>query len=277
MAILVIASFLFSWMAFVVTGYFVTPLIPAFSPEPVISGYIGFFSGVISLGVIPLIALIWLLFKVLWGYQIGPRIRRGTFGIWAVSLFLFVATMLFGARNFVHDFTETEVVYEEKVNTEQPLILDLKSGYDDVFDNNIGIINLEDHLIISRGELYLRNISVELIPTQSDYLSIVKTSHATGQNKRIARKSMEQIKHDFQIKDNVISISDYTQVKKSDRFRMQSYRYTIKVPINSSIQMNGDRDIIRQSNFVEGVTLHQEDGSFIMTDEGLTVQETQEI
>ncbi len=277
MAILVIASFLLSWVVFVFTGYFVTPLIPAFSPEPVISGYIGFFSGVIGLGIIPLIVLIWLLFKVIWGYEIGSRTRRGTFGVWMVSMFLFAATLIFGAKNFVHKYTNTEVVYEEKVDPDQPLILNLQSGYDDVFSQDIRTINLDDHLFISGGDLYLRNIQVELVPTQSDFVSIVKTSSATGQNRKTAIKSMNHLDPNIEISGNEIRLSDYTHLSEDQRFRMQNYRYTIKIPIKKSVQLKGSTDIIKQSEYVNGLSIYNPEKPFIMTAKGLELEEVKEI
>ena len=99
-----IAAFLISWIGLAFGGYFLTPLIPKLSPDPVISGYVGFFSGVVGLGLIPLAILIWLLFKILFGYKVGRKVRRLTQGVWIVSILLFALTILFGAKNYLHEY-----------------------------------------------------------------------------------------------------------------------------------------------------------------------------
>lgn len=273
-----IAAFLISWLAIVFAGYFVTPIIPAISPEPIVSGYIGFFSGVISLGIIPLVLLIWLLFKVIWGYKVGPRIRRTTFGIWIVCFFMFCMTVLFSAKNFVHEYSDTEVISEAKINVEnkEPFVLNMKSSYEEVLKDDIVKVNL-DEMFISQGNIYLRNVHLNLIPTNTDILSVEKTRRATAANKGEAEKNMRQPVNDFSLENMTLELSDYSKLSKGDKYRRQCIEYTVKIPVGTTVVINGyHNDLINRSDFAERHKIQLEK-PYTMTQEGLVLVEAVEI
>ena len=242
-AILVIAVFFISWIAFIFAGYFVSPIIPFFSPEPLVSGYIGFYSGIIAFGVIPLVILIWLFFKLLWGYKVGTKTRRATLATWMVCVVLFGSTILFAAKNFSQEDSSSEMVYQEMIDIETPVVIDLQSSYNLISDRDRIHLDFED-VFISRGDVYLRSVDFRLRPSEDETMRIEKSTHAFGKNRQSARTNLSMVNHDLNISDKRIEITDFVKLRHGDRFRFQSYNYEIKVPIGSKIIFKGDADMI---------------------------------
>ena len=266
-AVILIASLMLAWLAFILAGYFVAPLIPAVSPTPIASGYIGFFSGVIALFIIPLVVLIWLLFKVIWGYRVGPRIRRATFGVWIVTLILFATTALFSAKNFIHEFTHTEVVGEQElISTDEPILIDLSDDYNALHHNQRVIVDLGD-AFLKQNEIMMNNVKVNLLPTKSSTLSLIRIGFATGSYKADAERNMALVHHNVALSDKGLSISDYTKLSTHDKFRRQCYEYTLKIPIGTKVKFKGRGRALSSSDFVE----REKDltSIYLMTDMGL--------
>lgn len=266
-AVIVIAAFLVSWVAFIFAGYFITPIIPAISPQPIISGYIGFFSGVISLGIIPLVMLIWLLFKVIWGYKIGARTRRAIFGVWIVTLILFATTALFSAKNYIHEFSQSEVIIEETLS-DKPTVLtfDLSEDYYRTISHNMINIDFGD-AYFSREKIVMQNVKIDLLPTKSDVLSVVKTSRATGHRQKDAEKNMAQVKHDMSFNNGTMVIPEYSVISTDDQYRRQCIEYSIKIPVGTQITIKGKTRTLNPADFIdEDISLDQK---YIMTEKGL--------
>lgn len=262
-----IAAFLISWVAFIFAGYFITPIIPAISPEPIISGYIGFFSGVISLGIIPLVMLIWLLFKVIWGYKIGARTRRAIFGVWIVTLILFATTALFSAKHFMDEYSSSEVIIEETLEKQDnPLIIDLSEDYYSAIPRNKAKVMM-CNAYFSREKIIMRNVKIDLLPTKSDVLSVVKTTRATGTRERDAERHMGKVKHDFTYDNNTLFIPEYSSLSTDDHYRRQCLEYSIKIPVGTEVFLKGESGVLSTDDFTEGsVGMNQ---LYVMTADGL--------
>jgi hypothetical protein len=270
-AVVVIAAFLVSWVAFIFAGYFVSPIIPAISPQPIISGYIGFFSGVISLGIIPLVMLIWLLFKVIWGYKIGARTRRAIFGVWIVTLILFATTALFSAKNYINEYSQSEVIIEETLQDKSSgLTFDLSSDYYGTMSDHKVKMDF-GNTYFNRDRIVMKNIKVDLLPTKSEVFSVVKTCRATGHRQKEAEKNMTQVKHNMSFNDGVMVIPEYSVISTDDQYRRQCIEYSIKIPIGTQITLQGKTRTLNPADFIdEDITIDQK---YIMTEKGLEKME----
>ncbi len=236
-----------------------------------VSGYIGFYSGIIAFGVIPLVILIWLFFKLLWGYKVGTKTRRATLATWMVCVVLFGSTILFAAKNFSQEDSSSEMVYQEMIDIETPVVIDLQSSYNLISDRDRIHLDFED-VFISRGDVYLRSVDFRLRPSEDETMRIEKSTHAFGKNRQSARTNLSMVNHDLNISDKRIEITDFVKLRHGDRFRFQSYNYEIKVPIGSKIIFKGDADMIPRKALKDRTKISTST-IYTMTPEGLVPSE----
>ena len=266
-----IAIFLFLWLVFFFASYFITPFIPVVAPTPLISGYIGFYAGLISLGIIPFLLLTWLLFKVIWGYEIGNRVRRAVFGVWIVGLFLFLTTGLFSIRQYVHQYSDTIVLGEQELSKESLITINIEEEDHSIVkraDINIGLGNA----FLKQGKWIVNNVHIEFVPTQSDNLSLICTSSASGSSYDAAKKILQQYPPKAIIRDQQIDIRGHSELSLKDKYRRQCYDYDIKIPIGTQLKIIGSTRTI-QDHDVKDHRL-QSDRIYVMTERGLQLIES---
>ncbi len=267
-----IAAFLISWFALTGASYFVTPIIPYFSPDPLVSGYIGYYSGIIAFGLIPLVLLIWLLFKVIWGYKVGYRTRRFTLAAWMVSFVLFASTVLFTIKNFVHEEHSSQLVYDQEINFDEPVLINLESSYNLAHQNHDRILFDIDDLFITRKEVYLRRVNFDIHPADSTHMIVKRSAHSFGKNQRSAKVNLNRVNHNISLTGNEIAISDYVKLNRGDRYRLQSYNYRIAIPLGTEVIFKGDRDMIPHRSIKKG-SKRKASMIYTMTKEGLVPKE----
>ncbi len=266
-AIAIVGAFVFAWLGFLVAGHVATPYIPMISPTPVISGYIGFYSGIIAMGIIPLVLLIFLLFKVAWGYKVRKGVRRAIFGIWVVTFTSFAATVFFTSRNFAGSYTESQVLSETDWDTNRELRFQFDPTWNDKKSDNHFILDL-DHAFMANGKAYVRDVGLEIIPTESDQLKIVQTIQSAGPSKSSARRNMKYLDHNFSLNDQDIKIADYYTLEKNQKFRNQKIRYMVHVPVGTVINFDATSSMLRR-NLSYDDRRHMNTKKWAMTRDGL--------
>ncbi len=262
-ALIVIGAIAIGVGAMFVAGHLGLPYLSMITPDPAISGYIGFYAGMIALAIIPLILLIKTTINIIWGYRSTWRFRQAMTGVWIVSFMIFLMTIVFTARNFVYETSLTELVSEDVINAEQPLRIDIdnSSSYDDTrirFGPSY----------LSHGTFYNKEgIAVHFIPSTDDKLKISKTLISKGMNHRCAMRNMNYPSHKISYQDNRLSMDGYYELSNNDKFRAQRYRYEVSIPIGTVMSINESSDIFRHKELRYSDNI--KDQLWVMTNDGL--------
>lgn len=261
-----IGAIAISIAAIVISGHFGLPYLAMISPDPAISGYIGYYAGIIALGIIPLILLVKTAINFIGGYRSTVRFKRALSGIWVVSFIIFILTGFFTVRNFIHEERVTELVSEDSIDPDQPLQINL-NGH----EAHNPRIQFSSSAFLSNGRLYNRDgVNVKIKPSTNDKLKITKTESSRGMNKIAALRNRYYAKHKMAHEGNQIQLDEFYTIEKRDKFRAQHLRYDIEVPIGTTIYVNKRSPIFSNRE----IRLRHSSNQWIMTEEGL--QQVQE-
>lgn len=274
-SLFVITILLIVWIALFTSGHFALPYIPMIAPDPSFTGYVGFYSLMISAGLIPIIWFSIFLFRRIWGWKQTARYRTPLYGAWIVSFFIFVFTFFFTARNFkeTHSWTETMQGYSIEKST--PLVIRSNNYPSDSYSDNIhlefGPVRLtDDHLYLQESGM------LDLLPTDQEEGYVKKSVRSSGLNKAGALKNARYVKHNLELKDNHLSYDNFYSLAKSEKFRLQQVRYQVYIPVGTKIQFE-NQGTYRQKRYKNRFGYNKESQNYIMTKNGLETLETESI
>ncbi len=263
-ALIAIGAIAIFFTALLISGHFGLPYITMITPDPAVSGYIGFYAGITAFLIIPLIVLIRLGVSYIWRYKRNPKFRYAIASVWIVSFMIFALTAAFTARNFLYESSVTETISEVHADPDQPLNIELASPqYFSKMKIQFGGAFFTD------GRFYnYDDIKVDFIPSEDDKVRVVRTTYSRGMNDRAAKRNTYYPSHNVSLKDNQLSLDDYYTISNRDKWRSQSYRYQISVPQGTQLALNRRSKIFRDRSFRHG------DGDITseiwkMTDQGL--------
>ena len=153
-----------------------------------------------------------------------------------------------------------------------PIVINLESSYDLATKNHDRIHFAMDDIFINRGDVYLRRVDFGIFPADSSHMMVKRSAHSFGKNRRSALVNLNRVNHNVELVGNELAISDYIKLNRGDRYRLQSYKYNIAIPVGTEVIFKGDRDMIPYRSIKKG---HQRDASVIytMTKEGLEPKE----
>ena len=238
------------------------PYLSMITPDPAISGYIGFYAGMIALVLIPLILLIKLAINMIWGYKSTWRFKQAMTGVWVVSFMIFLMTTIFTARNFVYETSSTQLVSAQPIDADQPLRIDINKP------NNFDDARIRfGHSYLSQGRLYNRDgVAVRFIPAENEEVSISKTSISRGMNRKCALKNMNFPTHNISFQDNKLSMDEFYELESRDKYRAQRYRYDVSIPVGTVLSINEPSRIFKNYELRRH---RDEDIQWVMTPSGL--------
>jgi protein-S-isoprenylcysteine O-methyltransferase Ste14 len=266
-ALIVIGAIAILILALIVSGHFSLPYITMITPDPVISGYLGFYAGMIALLILPLVFIIRTALRVIWGYRITSRSRTALTGIWALSMITFVLTVAFTARNFVYETSNLETLSHTTIDPGEPLLIKInKPDHSMSKGMHFGLTYLRD------GHLYNRNgIRVRFRPAKEDQVIITKESRARGMNQETALRNSTFASHQIAIDHNALTVDDYYHLDNHSKYRGQSYYYTVFIPEGTKIKIDD------ASNIFDNPDLHNNQKAtekiWVMSEQGLIATE----
>ena len=126
-----IGAIAISIAAIFVSGQYSLPYLSMITPTPAISGYIGFYAGMIALTIIPFILLVKVAIRTIWGYRPTVKFKQSITSVWIVSFMIFVLTGVFTARHFSPETSRSEVVLASGINTEEPFKVEVNRPLSD--------------------------------------------------------------------------------------------------------------------------------------------------
>ncbi len=265
-ALILIGAIAISIGALVISGHFGLPYLAMISPDPTVSGYIGYYAGLIALGIIPMILLIKTAINFIGGYKSSIRFKRAISGVWIVSFVLFILTGIFTARNFVHEAQLSEIVLENDLDQDQPFnikVVPLDRR------NNLRI-QFSESAFLSDGNFYNGDgVDVYFRPAENDKLKVTRTGSSRGMNYRSAVRNMHYPNHNLELSENSITLDEYYTLGRRDKFRAQKLRYDIAIPVGTIVSLERSSPIFRNREFR---SKKGEGEKWIMTTDGFQIE-----
>jgi len=254
--------------ALLVSGHFGLPYITMISPDPAISGFIGFYAGLIAFLIIPLIAIIRMGVNYAWRYKPNPKFKIAMSGIWIVAFMIFAMTAVFTARNFLYETSITETISEVESIPDQPFNIAISNPkFYDKMKLQFG------RSFFTEGRFYnYEDIDVDVIPSEDDKVRIVRTTYSRGMNNSSAKRNAYYPSHHVSLEGNQLSLDDFYTINNKDKYRAQRYHYQVSVPTGTELSLNRHSRIFSNRKLRRGKR-GEDSQKLVMTEEGLQTVE----
>lgn len=261
-ALIVIGAIAIFVLGIIISGHIGLPYITLITPHPAISGYIGFYAGLIAFLIVPLIILVKLATRMIWKYRPSYRFKHTVSAVWILSFIMFLLTTAFTARNFLHQTSMSETISEVQYVPSEPLQIDIRrSNADRKFGLHLG------HSVFANGKMFCDDVKVDFIPAKDDKMKIVKTTFSRGLNDKAAMRNLSYPSHNFSLSDNSLLIDDHYKIDKQDKYRAQRFHYVVSLPLGTEIDLNRSSSIFSHRELRWGSTAT--DTTWVMTEFGL--------
>lgn len=192
---------------------------------------------------IPIIMLIYSAIKMLFKVKYKNKLINMS----ALALWITGVIIAFGVGiNIGREFS-----YEEKIRTSVPLISpDTDTLFVKLMDN--AKYNDEDNSIqvgfftgsnssITTGKEFMideDNVRFDVQKAAGDKFELTQILSARGRNKQDAEKNAQSIVYNFEQKDSMIMLSEYFPLPKGIKFRDQTVKMILKIPVGKSFYMD---------------------------------------
>ena len=250
----------------IIASQFLVPYLPLVSPQPIISGYIGYYAGILTLCLIPMILIARSGFGLIWNHKFDPKIRRMLLGTWMVSFIVFTATATFGARNFAYRSSTKSSIYNGPIDRDKPFIIEIDQLDSETFDNRIQLDF--GHSKLDNGILYVdHGLNFRISPTEDQNLTVNAIDISRGSSPQKAKENTEIVQHETKIEQNRINIDEYYSLARKSKFRGQYRMIEMQVPIGQNISLEGSSHPFSSRDFKGNSP--QKMKNWTMTAEGL--------
>lgn len=250
----------------IIAGHIVLPYLPLVSPHPVVTGYIGYYAGMLALLLIPMIVLARSGFRIIWGHRLDPRTTKMLIGTWVVSFVVFFATLVFGVRNFAYSAKDLQHLSHEIRDKSLPLRLHIDDIHDNYMDDRINV-----HLgscQISQGKLYVDlDSDIRILPNDADVVKINIHTQSQGSSPRQAKLNCQLMSPAVAMDSDALTISNYYWLERTGRFRGQSRQVEVLIPLGQIVHLSGNKYSLYSGDFVDQSSLQAD--LWKMSDKGL--------
>jgi len=257
-----------SLLSLLVGTHFGLPYISLIAPDPWITGYVGYYTGLISFVIIPFVLLILLASKLIWKHRKIYTYRYPMAGIWIVTTVIFLGTALFTARNFSYGTSVSKQISEAHIGDDKNVHINI-SQLSDQGDMPLRF----DDTFLSRGKLFNREgVNLNFTPSEEDMLTVTRTVYSRGTNYRTAVGNMAAPDHRIEVNESNISLDEYYTIQKNRKFRGQRFDYEVAIPLGTTVSFNRSSEILPIRKLRSGN--YDNTQKWVMTEEGLLLQDT---
>lgn len=187
---------------------------------------------------IPVVAIIWLLIKLITGFR--PRTRHvglTLFLLWIVGLICAVWLCISIGRDFRMHFNKTQELTIQQPSSSRLILSKMPSNIS--FGGWDGI----DHFIqVNDDTVILKTIGLDILKSEDSSFHIKMMYGANGPTVHQARKYAEEIHLTVRQQDSVFFISDGFAIPKGWPFRNQHVMLKVYVPEGKQIRVEEDLD-----------------------------------
>ena len=231
---------------------------------------------------VPLIMLVYSCIKILFNIKTRNNIVRIT----ALSLWLIGMLMLIYVGIQIGEDFKEEATYKQTYTVKAPvnkvmhlnLLKDSKYNFEEKYGYHSRVrIDNWNLVKINQDGISFGFPHVDIEKSESDSFQLLVIKEAMGNSNKEATIRARSINYDFNQTDSVINFSQYFDILKEDKWRGQSVKIILKVPVGYEIYLNKNmRNIIYD---IENTT-NTYDGDMVgrkwkMTVDGLTCVDCQ--
>ena len=168
--------------------------------------------------------------------------------VWFIALFSIIGISLNTASKFSNQVERSK---NELFNIpSDTLIVNFKDEKDgDYIFNSIGDL---DQLIDEKGNLLVSiKDRITIKESEDDHFKIDVKYTSKGGNSKEAKRNLESIDYNYQIKGNQLILDEFIKIKPTGKFRKQSVKITLYVPKNKTIQTKGVDQVVVDNQGLE--------------------------
>ncbi len=192
---------------------------------------------------VPLIMLIYSCIKILFNIQTRNRIVRITaFSLWLVGLVILIFVGVQVGEDFKEDANYKQT-YSVKSPANSVLYLNLMKDNKYNFDEKYGYhsrVKIDHWNVVKINEngISFGFPQVDIEKSETDSFQLVVVKGAQGATNKEATIRSRSINYDFNQSDSVLNFSPYFDILKEDKWRGQSVKVILKVPVGKTVYLN---------------------------------------
>lgn len=224
---------------------------------------------------IPLVAMIYAGVKLLFNINYKNRFIAPVLGgLWSVGIILWIMVCI----NIGRDFASTASVKESHTITfpESANVLYLETNkiknedYHDMDDEFFH--HWDDNIRFDvEGNLFYDNPKFDIVKSETDSFVLDIVTKSNGATKKQAYKRAENVSYSFTHADSVLQFDRYFKIFKEDKWRYQTVKIRLRMPVGSTIFLSNSmryiiHDIDNVSNTWDGDMINRR---WKMTERGL--------
>lgn len=223
--------------------------------------------GVLMMMVAPVVWLILGGAKLLFNYRSVSKVPFVGSGLVSLAGFMIVGYIALSLGRDFRSFAKATKIHELQVvnsNTYFLSVNDIRPFEEDEYNEDLEwVVSDEGH--------YNSDIELDVLKSDEGYAYVKETYSAHGRTKKEARDRAKAMGYDFEQKDSLILFDDYFKMDSEEKYRKQSLKITVFIPVGSSIYLDQDmREIIYD---IENVTNTRDNDmlghTWLMTQSGL--------
>ncbi|MBP6335330.1 MAG: PspC domain-containing protein [Bacteroidia bacterium] len=198
--------------------------------------------GVILVIGIPFLMLAYAGARILFNIKKGSKVVGMTaLGLWLIGLALCLVVGVKVARQF----KETGNI-RNTITLMQPakkkIFFEMEHSRNeekDYADDEHDLDWRNDFDLIIKDDFYLsKNITVDVVKSQTDSFQLVEIFYARGNSKKSAQEKASQIIYTYVQKDSLVSLNQYFTIDKIEKYRAQKVQILLKVPIGGEVYLD---------------------------------------
>lgn len=185
---------------------------------------------------IPLLSLFYAGLKILFNFD--NNMHRG-FGLGILMLwFVGLTTLFVSCLNLGQEFMHGDKIVEE-FNL-SPTLADtvIVSSNTELLPSGVNPFRNKSQYYVLKNtadELYLSNVTLDVVENNTDSIRIKITRKARGASYKEANKRAKNIDYQYEIIDNRLVFNPYSIINKNDHYRVQTIHITVAIPQGKTI------------------------------------------
>jgi phage shock protein PspC (stress-responsive transcriptional regulator) len=206
-----------------------------FNPVAIIT----FISTVTILALIPVLLLIYLVFRIL-GFRGSDRVVfSSAIILWTVALILTIGVSFWQVKGFAYNATSPKTESIQVKNTDQPIMLSMSENKMPEYYIEELYFDQDDHIygIDKKGKIYMYP-EIDIEKSSSERFSILIKQMSRGHSHQNAAANADHIDYNWQIDSNHIKLASFFVIPKETQFRMQQVKIVVRVPEGRKIYLD---------------------------------------
>lgn len=231
-------------------------------------------TGLLKLGLfffigIPVIMILYAGIRIIFGFERIKGLGGTAFALWIIGFALCIAFAYRISNNFRYDGIDISKV---KIEQFEGKVLKLNVGDMKFFNNSYydNVFEVDNFEVIKVDETYYMNeVQLEITESESDQITVIIESRATGKTYNLADRNAKDINYGFRQDGSSLYFDEYIKMPQEMPYLDQSVSIELKVPVGFTIEMDDDIHRLLYHHRYYRYNHRRFDRYFEMTEDGL--------